>query len=102
MGKIILKDHIEFSKERCLSTVLFDSDKANVQLFCLEKGQEVPSQALQSQVIMIVISGQGVFSVGDKEYPAKMDSVVVCESLEPHGLKADEQMVVLVYTIPLP
>ena len=102
MGKIDLIEHIEFSKEKYISKILFDSDKVRMVLFCLEKGQEVPSHTVKPQVVMLVISGTGLFTVGNKSYKVKQDSVAICESMEAHGIKADERMVVLAYIIPRP
>lgn len=102
MGKIDLKEHIEFSKEKYVSKILFDCEKVRMALFCLEKGQEVPSHTVKSQVIMQVVSGNGSFVVGNKTYKVKQDSVAICESMEAHGMKADECMVVLASIIPRP
>ncbi|MCF6157792.1 MAG: cupin domain-containing protein [wastewater metagenome] len=102
MGKINLSEHIEFSKEKYVSKILFDSDAMRMVLFCLEKGQEVPPHTAQPQVVMLVISGKGSFLIGDKTYQVKPDSVAVCKSMEAHGIKADEQMVVLASIIPRP
>lgn len=102
MGEIDLKGQIEFSKEKYISKILFDCDKVRLVLFCLEKGQEVPPHTVKPQVIMYVISGRGTFTVGDHTYSVKSDSAAVCESMEAHGIKADEQMVVLASIIPRP
>ena len=102
MGKIDLKEHIEFSEEKYVSKILFDSDKVRMVLFCLEKGQEVPPHTVKPQVVMLVISGKGSFTVGGKTYKVKSDSVAICESMEAHGIKADEQMVVLASITPRP
>lgn len=100
MGKIDLKNQIEFSQEKYISKILFDSDKVRMVLFCLEKGQEVPAHTVEPQVVMVVLAGKGSFIIGNKTYAAKQDSVVICESKEAHGIKADEQMVVLASIIP--
>lgn len=102
MGKIELKEQYEFSQEGFVSKTLFESENVRVVMNCLEKGQEVPPQALKSQVVMLAVSGNGTFSVGKETYNVKPDSVVLCESMEMHGIKADERMVVLLYMIPKP
>ena len=102
MGEIDLKEHVEFSKEKYVSKLLFDSDKVRMVLFCLEKGQEVPPHTVKPQVAMLVISGKGSVTVGGKTYKVKSNSVAICESMESHGIKADEQMVVLASIIPRP
>ena len=102
MGKIDLKEQVEFSKEKYVSKILFDSDTIRIVLFCLEKGQEVPPHTVKSQVIMLVVSGKGSVTVGNSTYKVKPDTVTVCESMQAHGIKADEQMVVLAYIVPRP
>lgn len=102
MDKINLKDYVEFSKEKYVSKILYDCDKVRMVLFCLEKGQEVHPHTVKPQVIMLVISGEGSLIVGNKTYAVKPDSVVVCESMEAHGIKADDRMVVLASIVPRP
>ncbi len=102
MGKISLKEHIKFSQEKYISKILFDSEKARLVLFCLEKGQEIVPHTVKSQVVMVVVSGKGTITVGNKTHKVKQDSLVVSESMEAHGIKADEQMVVLATIIPRP
>lgn len=102
MGKIDLNEHIEFSEEKYVSKILFDSDKVRIVLFCLKKGQEVPPHTAKPQVVMQVISGNGSFMVGNQTYKVKPDSVAICESMEAHGIKAEEPMVVLTSIIPRP
>ncbi len=102
MGKISLKEHIEFSQEKYISKILFDSEKARLVLFCLEEGQEIATHTVKSQVVMVVVSGKGAITVGNKTHTVKQDSLVVSESMEAHGIKADEQMVVMATIIPRP
>ena len=102
MGKISLKEHIEFSPEKYISKILFDSEKARLVLFCLEKGQEIAPHTVKSQVVMVVVSGKGTITAGNKTHKVKQDSLVVSESMEAHGIKAEEQMVVLATIIPRP
>ncbi len=97
-----MKSQIEFSQEKYISKILFDSDKVRMVLFCLGKGQEVPAHTVESQVVMVVLTGKGLFIVGDKTYTAKQDTVVICKSNEAHGMKAEEQMAVLACIIPRP
>lgn len=102
MGEIDFKGQIEFSEEKYVSKILFDSDKVRLVLFCLEKGQEVPPHIVKPQVTMLVFSGKGSFTIGNQTYKVKPDTLAVCESMEAHGIKADEQMVVLTSIIPCP
>ncbi len=102
MGEIDLKKHIEFSKEKYVSKILFDCDKVRLVLFCLEKGQEVPPHVVKPQVVMQVVSGNGSFVIGNQTHKVKPDSIAICESMEAHGIKADEEMVVLASIIPRP
>lgn len=57
---------------------------------------------VKSQVVMQVISGSGWITIGHQSYPVTADSLVVCENMETHGVKADEQMVILICIIPRP
>lgn len=99
-----LSELVEYSEEYPISKLVYDSSKARVVLFCLDKGQEIPPHMSTSEVVMQVIEGEGSFLAGDEEHAAKRGTVVACASREPHGMKAakDKRMVILAAIVPRP
>ncbi|MBM4054784.1 MAG: hypothetical protein FJ264_08960 [Planctomycetes bacterium] len=102
MGKIILKEKVNFSQQTYLSDVLFKSSNIQLELLCLEKGQEIIPQKVNSQVVILVVSGNGTLTQGTNVYDLKPDLVIIFEGMEPCGIKAREQMVVVRYSVPPP
>jgi len=102
VGKIILKEKVKFSQQSYLSDVLFKSGNVQLELLCLEEGQEIISQRVNSQVIILIVSGNGTLTQGADECDLKPDSVIICEGMESCGIKAREQMVIVRYIIPPP
>lgn len=92
----------EFQKEGPRRQILFDSEKMRVVLFCLEAGQEIPAHTTTSELLMLALEGKGSFLVGGDVHPVKGGSAVACKSQEPHGMKAEERLVVLAVIAPRP
>lgn len=102
MGMIDVKKHVEFSKAKYVSKLLYDSEAIRLVLFCLEAGQEVPAHTSDSRVVMSVIEGEGSFIVGDKTPDVRAGYIAVCEPNEEHGMKARTKMVILAAIAPAP
>jgi len=92
----------EFSPERPVSKLLYDSDAMRVVVFGLLPGQEIPPHTAPSRVVLHMVQGKGVFLTGSGERPARAGGFVITEPNEPHGLKADEKTVLLAVIAPRP
>ncbi len=92
----------EFSPERPVSKLLYDSDAMRVVVFGLLPGQEIPPHTAPSRVVLHMVQGKGVFLTGSGEWPAHAGGFVITEPNEPHGLKANEKSVLLAVIAPRP
>ncbi len=92
----------KFSKEKFEIKLLHDSPNTRILLFCFEPGQELPvhSHDVESDVSLCVLEGEGCFTGGEKDIPAKKGSLLVSPVSEPHGIKAETRMKVLVSITP--
>ena len=92
----------EFSPDRPVSKLLYDSDAMRVVVFGLLPGQEIPPHTAPSRVVLHMVLGKGVFLIGSGEQPAHAGAFVITEPNEPHGLKAAEKTVLLAVIAPRP
>jgi quercetin dioxygenase-like cupin family protein len=92
----------DFSPDRPVSKLLYDSDAMRVVVFGLLPGQEIPPHTAPSRVVLHMVQGKGVFVTGRGEQPAHAGAFVVTEPNEPHGLKAVEKTVLLAVIAPRP
>jgi quercetin dioxygenase-like cupin family protein len=92
----------EFSADRPVSRLLYDSDAMRVVVFGLLPGQEVPPHTAPSRVALYIVQGKGIFITGQGEQPAQAGDFVVTEPDEPHGLKAEVKTVMLAVIAPRP
>jgi quercetin dioxygenase-like cupin family protein len=92
----------EFSADRPVSKLLYDSDAMRVVVFGLMPGQEIPPHTAPSRVLLHIVRGKGVFLTGSGERKARTGDFVVTEPEEPHGLKAAEKTVMLAVIAPRP
>jgi quercetin dioxygenase-like cupin family protein len=102
MERISLDELEEYSREHPVTKLLHDSEAVRVVLFCLDAGQEIPLHVSTSRVLMHVIKGRGCLRAGEKEVKARPGTLVVCAREEPHGMKAEERMIVLATIAPSP
>jgi quercetin dioxygenase-like cupin family protein len=92
----------EFSADRPVSKLLYDSDAMRVVVFGLMPGQEIPPHTAPSRVLLHIVRGKGAFITGSGERLARTGDFVVTEPEEPHGLKAAEKTVMLAVIAPRP
>lgn len=92
----------EFSADRPVSKLLYDSDAMRVVVFGLQAGQEMPPHTAPSRVVLHIAQGKGVFITGRGEEPAHAGAFVITEPGEPHGLKVSEKTVLLAVIAPRP
>lgn len=92
----------EFSTERPVSKLLYDSDAMRVVVFGLLPGQEIPPHTAPSRVLLHLVQGRGAFLTGAGERAARAGDFVVTEPEESHGLKAAEKTVLLAVISPRP
>ncbi|MCL5885125.1 MAG: cupin domain-containing protein [Deltaproteobacteria bacterium] len=92
----------EFSPERPVSKLLYDSDAMRIVVFGLLPGQEIPPHTAPSRVVLYMVQGKGALITGNGERPAHPGAFAVTEPDEPHGLKADEKTVLLAVIAPRP
>lgn len=92
----------EFSSDRPVSKILYDSEGMRIVVFGLMAGQEIPPHTAPSRVVLHMVQGKGAFLTGSGEQPAYTGAFVVTEPNEPHGLKANEKTVLLAVIAPRP
>ena len=92
----------EFSEAKPVSKILYDSEAARLVLFSLKKNQEIKPHSVAPKVIMYLLSGKGFFRLGEIEKEAESGGIALCESMEDHGFRASEDMIILAAVIPRP
>ncbi len=92
----------EFSEEKPVSKLLYDSEAARLVLFSLKARQEIKPHSVPPKVIMYLLSGNGFFRIGENEEKAGAGGIAICEGMEAHGFRASEDMIVLAAIIPRP
>jgi quercetin dioxygenase-like cupin family protein len=102
MKKIDLEEVAKFSEEKYWLDFVHDSPNIRLILFCFEPGQELPvhSHDVESEVFLYVVEGEGFFTGGREDIPAGKGSLLVSPVSEPHGVKAETRMKVLVGITP--
>ena len=92
----------EFSPDRPVSKLLYDSEAIRIVVFGLNAGQEIPPHTTPSRVVLHMVQGKGAFLTGGGERPGHAGDFVITEPEEPHGLKAEEKTVLLAVIAPRP
>lgn len=102
MKFIDLQEVAKFTSDKPFRELLFDSPNIRVLTFNFEPGQELPvhSHPADSEVALLILEGEGVFTGGPKEVPAKAGSLQIMSVSTPHGLKAKTRVRLLVLIAP--
>jgi quercetin dioxygenase-like cupin family protein len=97
-----LPEAAKFSADKPCRELLFDSPNLRVLTFNFEPGQELPvhSHNADSEVALLILEGEGVFTGGVEEYPAKPGTLQIMPVTEPHGLRALTRLRLLVFIAP--
>ncbi|HEB69013.1 MAG TPA: cupin domain-containing protein [Desulfobulbus sp.] len=103
MKKIELDQTREFNPLGMKSIILHDSEHFKILNFNIMGGSIFPlhSHDLDGQVSILVIEGEGAFLAdNDEVVPAKVGDLLVCDIREPHGVRADTDMRIVVHIAP--
>ncbi len=103
MKKIELDQTREFNPLGMKSIILHDSEHFKILNFNIMGGSIFPvhSHDLDGQVSILVIEGEGAFLADNEEtMPAKVGDMLVCDIREPHGVRADTDMRIVVHIAP--
>jgi len=95
MDITLLRDRIRFLKDAPHKEVIWDTEKAEAILICLNSGQSLGEHTSKGEVSLFVVNGNGSFIMADKEKKVEKGSLAVLRGNEPHNIKADREMVVL-------
>ena len=103
MKKIELDQTREFNPLGMKSFVLHDSEHFKILNFNLKAGALFPvhSHDIEGQLSILVVEGEGAF-LGDDglAIPAKTGDMLISDIAEPHGVKADTDMRIVVTIAP--
>lgn len=103
MKKIELDQTREFNPLGMKSIILHDSEHFKILNFNIMGGSIFPvhSHDLDGQVSILVVEGEGAFLAdNDEVVPAKVGDMLVCDIREPHGVRADTDMRIVVHIAP--
>jgi quercetin dioxygenase-like cupin family protein/ubiquinone/menaquinone biosynthesis C-methylase UbiE len=99
---IDLADFTEFRENKFYHDIVSDSPYAKILTYCFEPGQELPvhSHPADSQLTIFVLEGEGFFTGGEEDIPAKTGRICVGMVSTPHGVRAETRMRILVIITP--
>ncbi len=103
MKKISIFDEVDYKPEGMSRLLVHDSPYFKILNFNFMAGQELPvhSHDIEGQVSIVVLEGTGYFlGKDDERLPAKEGDALICDIAEPHGIKAETNMRVVVTIAP--
>jgi len=97
-----LKDRARFQERGPYNDLIHDMYTFRMIVFNFEPGQELPvhHHPADSEVALLVLEGEGFFTGGKEDLPARPGSLLICKVEEPHGIRANTRMRVLVTIAP--
>jgi len=97
-----LQESAKFSTTRPHRELIFDSPNLRVLNFNFEPGQELPvhSHSANSDIALLILEGEGVFTGRAEEFPARAGVLQIMPGTQPHGLKAKTRLRLLLFIAP--
>lgn len=87
-----------FSPAGPTTSVLYTSDHMRVMILCLDEGQEIAPHNGTCDVLLYVLTGRGVLTIGGEEVVAQTGTVLVIPSRVVRGMRSEERLAVLCVT----
>ncbi|MBI4551839.1 MAG: cupin domain-containing protein [Candidatus Latescibacteria bacterium] len=78
--------------------VLHSSDRMQVMVVCLDDGQEIPPHNGPCDVLLYVLAGRGVLTIGGEEVIAQTGTALVVPSMVVRGIRSRGRFAVLCVT----
>ena len=102
MKKLNLYEGSDFNDLHMSRFLVHDSPYFKILNFNFKTGQEVPihSHDIEGQVSIVILEGEGEFLAKDGTLPARAGDVLISNISEPHGIRADTGLRVLVTIAP--
>lgn len=102
MKKLNLYEKSDFNDLHMSRFLVHDSPYFKILNFNFKTGQELPihSHNIEGQVSIVILEGEGEFLAKDGTLPARVGDVLISDISEPHGLRADTDLRVLVTIAP--
>jgi quercetin dioxygenase-like cupin family protein len=103
MKKVSMFKENKFKDSGLSRLLVHDSPYFKILNFNFKAGQELPvhSHDIEGQVSIAVLEGKGKFLAdNDATLPAEPGDILISEIAEPHGIKAETDMRVLVTIAP--
>ena len=90
-----LNEIMHFPREGIFSTVLAKSSSYNYTLMCLSAGTDMDEHTSTKNGVVMVLKGNGVFRLFNKNIEMKPGAFIFMPSNAPHSLKATEDLAIL-------
>jgi len=89
-----INDFIEFVPGDRTKKDVFKGKHFNAAVICLDEGYEILPHHEPYDVFFYVVSGRGIFTAGEKQWPAQPGSMVFAP-VGIRGIKCIEKMIIL-------
>lgn len=90
MKQVNLKDYIEYSEERFTKRIVFKEGESTVFVLNFTAGQTLPTHKHPgTNVYLLVVEGEGTFTIDGKEVKAKKNDVIVADGDEEFAFAND-------------
>ncbi len=100
MGEFNLEEFVSFSEDNAVLTNLCDSQKACVNLLCMEEGQTALDDTNDRKMVVVINTGSGSVITGEGEQGVEEGTLILFESGETRSLRAKTKLTALVTIIP--
>lgn len=95
MPEPVLKDHIEYSPGSVVSKTLKQNPAGTITLFAFDAGQGLSEHSAPFDAFVMVIDGEGHFTVGGEDHSLKEGQFIIMPANVPHAVRAEKRFKML-------
>ena len=86
-----LAGQVDYQPGQIVSKTLAQNAHRSLTLFAFEKGEEISTHESDGDALVVVLDGEGLITIGDREYPLCGGGAIVMPAKTPHAVYAKER-----------
>lgn len=90
---------VGYSRGAIVSKTLLDKKTGTLTVFSFDKGQGLSEHTSPYDATVLVLEGEGVFTVGGENKTVKKGALIIMPATVPHSVKADKRFKMLLIMI---
>ena len=90
---------IDYQDDSVVSKTIIDKQAGTITLFAFDKGQGLSKHQASYDATVLIVEGQAIITIGDKEHRVSAGQIIIMPANVPHSVNARERFKMLLIMI---